>query len=201
MLSWSALLARRSRRGDAARYWGRLRSTETHCGGTQCMPLSAAAVRVSATRRLPVPYSIAQGHLGRPSVTELHGSHAASCLASQSGAQATSPMEGMVSTTSRLGVWPGGPRTDRYGHAQYEFSYRAPTRKKAAPSSSGGSAQHHPGESVCFYGAAARICFGTSMTYICLPALGSCVESMQIEWPSRLQRGWRSLRVCGGPSP
>ena len=73
-----------------------------------------------------VPNSIAEpeGHLGRPSVTELHGSHAASCLASQSGAQATSPMEGMVSTTSRLGGRPGGPRTDRYGHAEYEFSYR-----------------------------------------------------------------------------
>ena len=72
--------------------------------------------------------SIAQGHLGRPSVTELHGSHAASCLASQAGAQATSPMEGMVITTSRLGLWPEGPRTDRYGHAEYEFSYRVHRR-------------------------------------------------------------------------
>ena len=64
-------------------------------------------------------------------MTELHGSHAASCLASQSGAQATSPMEGMVITTSRLGLWPEGPRTDRYGHAEYEFSYRVRTRNKS----------------------------------------------------------------------
>ena len=131
MLSWSALLARRSRSGDAARYWGRLRSTKSHRTGTQWISLSAGPVRVRAPRRLPVPYSITQGHLGRPSVTEQHDSHAASCLASQSGAQATSPMEGMVSTTSRLGVWPGGPRTDRYGHAQNEFSYRVPTRNKS----------------------------------------------------------------------
>ena len=61
-------------------------------------------------------------------MTELHGSHAASCLASQAGAQATNPMEGMVITTSRLGLWPEGPRTDRYGHAEYEFSYRVHRR-------------------------------------------------------------------------
>ena len=131
MLSWSELLARRSRSGDAARYWGRLRSTKSHRTGTQWISLSAGPVRVRALRRLPVPYSITQGHLGRPSVTEQHDSHAASCLASQSGAQATSPMEGMVSTTSRLGGRPGGPRTDRYGHAQYEFSYRVRTRNKS----------------------------------------------------------------------
>ena len=37
-------------------------------------------------------------------------------------------MEGMVITTSRLGLWPEGPRTDRYGHAEYEFSYRVHRR-------------------------------------------------------------------------
>ena len=45
MLSWAAQLARRSRRGDAAMHLGRFRSTKTHRGTTQCMPLSGAAVR------------------------------------------------------------------------------------------------------------------------------------------------------------
>ena len=101
------------------------------CGNTHAHGVSVAAVRVESLDRLPGPSEVLcmcfsnRLALGTTSLRSCTSGR----LASLSGAEETSPMEGVTGTMAGLGHVPRWPRRGRYGHANNvnEFSDRAPT--------------------------------------------------------------------------